>query len=128
MGALGARNRSACPRNARAGSALANHPDLAVAGELSALIRRAALSHPRAARERRCNLGAFPLTSGSATRSRGPPSGARHDLVLYNEQTAKLDGLGFPIGVRMKHAEVDDDFTAYDLFLRRRAAYTQLML
>lgn len=45
----------------------------------------------------------------------GTPVGSGFDVLLYNESAAEFDITGLPTGVRMRQAEIHDDFTTYRL-------------
>ncbi len=45
----------------------------------------------------------------------GTQTGPGFEVCYYNESEAELDNLGLPVGVRMRQAEVGDDFLTYTL-------------
>lgn len=45
----------------------------------------------------------------------GTPVGPGFDVIFYNESEAEFDNFGVPTGVRMRQAEVGDDFVSYRL-------------
>jgi hypothetical protein len=45
----------------------------------------------------------------------GTPVGFGFNIIYYNESEAELDSLGVPQGVRMRQAEVNDEFTTFAL-------------
>ncbi len=45
----------------------------------------------------------------------GTPVGLGFNVIFYNESEAEFDGAGIPTGVRMRQAEVNDEFMTYGL-------------
>ncbi len=66
-------------------------------------INAASLAHAKARRD-------MVLAGGIGT-----PVGTGFDVIFYNESEAEFDSMGVPTGVRMRQAEVNDDFTTYRL-------------